>query len=156
MWESPVPIFDDEDEAELIARFVELSARYPDHSPFEVTGVVFKHLRDPIMRSNQAAQIWSHDLDIIERIRQARLNGGEEVKPPETKLQKLAKLEAMYNDEKTPVRERLKAIELHARMQNEIDDDTGSDDGSGKRRLPVFNFAIHPGVVAAPNEPKPE
>lgn len=147
MWETPVPIFDDEDEAELIARFVQMSARYADREPMEICGVIFKNLRDPIMRANQAAMNWSKDLDIIERIHLARLNGGEEEKPVETKAMKLRKLEAMYNDEKMNPRERLKAIELHARITGEIDGEGGDDNKS--RRTPVFNFAIHPSQANA-------
>ncbi len=147
MWETPVPIFDDEDEDELIGRFVKLSARYPDREPMEICGVIFENLQDPIMRANQAAMIWSKDLDIIERIEAAKLNGGEEEKPVETKAMKLRKLEALYNDGKLPVRDRLKAIELHARITGEIDGEGGDDNKA--RRTPVFNFAIHPSQANA-------
>lgn len=78
MWTAPVPIFEDEDEAELIASFVKMSALYPTYSAYEITRHIFKDMRDPELRASQAALQWSNDLEILERIRQARLNGGAE------------------------------------------------------------------------------
>ena len=146
MWETPVPIFEDEDEAELITRFVELSARYPDREPFEITGHIFKNLREPTLRAGQAAMVWSKDLDIIERIRHAKLNGGSEPNPIDTKEAKLRKLEAIYNNEDNNLRERLKALELHAEMQGEIKKPAESGDKENdKPRVPiVMNFGIDP------------
>jgi hypothetical protein len=143
MWDTPVPIFDDEDEDEFISRFVELSAQYGDKFPAPaITWEIFKNRRDPEMRSNQAAMVWSRDLSILERIRVAKLNGGVEPKPVDTREQKLRKLEAIYNNEEMPVRERIKAIELHAKITGELDD--GDDDGNDGRRPIVMNFGIDP------------
>ena len=146
MWDTPVPIFEDEDEAALISQFVELSARYPDREPFEITGHIFKKLREPTLRSGQAAMIWSKDLDIIERIRHARLNGGSEPNPIDDKDTKLRKLEAIYNNEEVAVSARLKALELHAEMQGEIKKPAESgDENKDKARVPiVMNFGIDP------------
>lgn len=79
MWSAPVPMFEEDNEAELIASFVRMSALYPAYSAYEICRHIFKDLRDPELRSNQAALQWSKDLEILERIRQARLNGGTEV-----------------------------------------------------------------------------
>ena len=148
MWDTPVPIFEDENEDELITRFVELSARYNDYSAFEICGVVFKGLKEPDLRANQAAMVWSKSLEIKERIRQARLNGGEEPNPLDSKEAKLRKLEAIYNNEENSLRERIKAIELHAEIQGEIKKPSDSGDDKEKARVPiVMNFGIDPRSV---------
>lgn len=118
-WEAPVPIFENEDEAALISEFVKLSAHYPNHTSYQITEHLFKNKCEP-SRFLQAAQKWSPDLAILERIRIAKLNGGEEPKNVETKEQKLRKLEAWYDDEQVPFKERLNAMRLHSELQGEI------------------------------------
>lgn len=120
MWNVAPVIFEDEDEERLIADFVTYSARYPDRDPFEIAAYVFRNQRDNELRANQAAMIWSKDLPIQERIRTARLNGGAEPSPVESKESKLKKLEAIYNDDSIKTADRLKAMELHAQIQGEI------------------------------------
>lgn len=120
MWTAPVPIFEDEDEQALIGEFVKMSALYPKHEPLEIARHIFKDLREPEMRAGQAALQWTKDLTILERIRQAKLNGGVEPKPLDTKEEKLAKLEAIYNDPDVGMKERLAAMRLHAEIQGEI------------------------------------
>lgn len=80
-WGEPPLIYDEEDEAALKARFVELSALHPNRTPEEIGRFIFKDLRDPGFRGEDAGMKWSRELDIIERIRLARLNGGREVLP---------------------------------------------------------------------------
>lgn len=120
MWTAPVPIFEEEDEESLIADFVKMSALYPKYSVFEICQHIFKDLREPDLRANQAALQWSKDLAILERIRQARLNGGVEVLPIDSKENKLKKLEAIYNDPETGIKDKLAALRLHAEIQGEI------------------------------------
>lgn len=141
MWDAPVPIFDDEDEQEFINEFVKLSARYPNHEPIQITAYIFKNRRDPFPRANQAALVWSQDLEVQEKIRQAKLTGGVEETPVDDKNTKLRKLEAIYNDEDVKPADRIKALELHAKISGEID---GDEDGDKPRGFPVFNFAIDP------------
>ena len=144
MWSAPVPIFEEEDEAELIARFVEFSARYPKYSAYEICKHIFKDLRDPDLRAGQAAAQWSIDLEILERINQAKLNGGAEPKPLDTKEEKLKKLEAIYNDPEVAMKERLAAMRLHAEIQGEIvkaiDKKTENKD---VRRFPRIVHAVY-------------
>jgi ATP-dependent DNA ligase len=83
MWQdmqTPLPIFEGEDEVELVRRFVELRAAYPEstYNNFELCQYIFRDLRDPSMRANQAALCWGNDLEIKERIRKAKLNGNKE------------------------------------------------------------------------------
>lgn len=120
MWNVAPVIFEDEDEEALKADFIRLCALYPQQGTFEIAAYVFRNQRDPEMRAQQAAMIWAKDLDIQERIRQARLNGGAEASPIDTKEEKLRKLEAIYDDENVKMTDRLKAMELHAQIQGEI------------------------------------
>lgn len=120
MWTVAPVIFEDEDEEQLKADFIRLRALYPNQDQFEIARYVFRHQVDPELRSQQAAMIWSKDIEVIERIRLASLNGGEEPSPIETKDDKLRKLQAIYNDEQVTVTNRLKAFELHAQIQGEI------------------------------------
>lgn len=121
MWNDAPLIFEDEDEAKLLADFVTFSARYPDRNPFEIAAYVFRNQRDPELRAQQAAMIWIKDLEVLERIRLAKLNGGAEaLTSVESKEVKLRKLEAIYNDATIAAKDRIKAMELHAQIQGEI------------------------------------
>ena len=120
MWNAQPAIFEDEDEEQLKADFIRLRALYPKQDIFEIASHVFKGQRDPELRSQQAAMIWNKDLDVLERIRIASLNGGEEPSAIETKEQKLRKLQAIYDDDEVATKDRLKAFELHAQIQGEI------------------------------------
>lgn len=143
MWEAAVPIFDDEDENELISEFVRLSALYPKKQATEITAYIFKNLRDPFPRANQAAMRWAEDLEISERIRKAKLNGGTEPEPIDDKETMLRKIEAWYNDEDAKLADRIKAAELHAKIAGHID---GDDEDVAKlgRRAIVINYQLDP------------
>ena len=143
MWDAPVPIFEDEDEEALISQFVALSARYPKREPMEICGVIFRDLRDPYPRANQAAMKWGSDLAIRVRIDDAILNGGAEPNPVDTKEQKLRKLEAIYNDMDVKPADRIKALELHAKISGEIDGEKDDEAGLGRRPI-IVNYALDP------------
>lgn len=119
MWSNPVPIFEDEDEEALISQFVELSVAHPHRSEFELCQYIFRDLRDPALRSGQAAIAWKIDLDIQERIRKLKLQGDDKAEI-ETKATKLRVLEQIYNNTETSAKDRIAAIELHAKIQGEI------------------------------------
>lgn len=120
MWNAQPVIFEDEDEEKLKADFIRLSALYPNQDIFEIASYVFRNQRDPEMRSQQAGMIWSKDIEVQERIRLARLNGGEEPSPIDSKEDKLRKLQAFYDNEDNKLADRIKAMELHAQIQGEI------------------------------------
>lgn len=141
MWNVAPVMFEDEDEEQLKADFITYSARYPDVEPFEIGAYVFRHQRDPEMRSQQAVMIWLKDLDVKERIRLAKLNGGVEDKGVETKEDKLRKLEAIYNDADVSVSQRLKAMELHAQIQGEIVKAVEKKTEDRTKRFPQIVFA---------------
>jgi len=146
MWETPVPIFEDEDEDELIAKFVDLSARYKDRDAYEITAYIFKNLREPT-RALQAATIWSSDLGIKERIEAIRRQGFDTT-PIDSKETKLRKLEAIYNNEDIAARDRLKALELHAQIQGEIKK-PGDEEDADKPRTVVLKFGLDPRAANA-------
>lgn len=144
MWNMPVLLFDDEDEEALKAEFIRLSALYPLYQPGEIAQAVFRGLRDPILRSQQAADAWAADLEVKERIRLARLNGGVEPKPVASKEEQLVKLQALADDESKPLKERLTAHRLIAEMQGYVVKAVEQRDKTAKR-LPTIVYAQYAG-----------
>lgn len=120
MWTTKPVIFEDEDEESLKADFIRLCAIYPNQDIFEIAAYVFRNQRDSEMRAQQAAMIWNKDIEVLERIRKAKLNGGEEPNPIDSKEDKLRKLQAFYDDDANKLADRIKAMELHAQIQGEI------------------------------------
>lgn len=120
MWNVAPLIFEDEDEAKLVADFVTFSARYPERDPFEIAAYVFRNQRDPELRAQQAAMIWLKDLEITERIRLAKLNGGAEASPVPDKAARLAMLQKIFEDDSLKAKERIDAARLIAEMSGDI------------------------------------
>lgn len=120
MWNAAVTIFDDEDEEALISRFVELSAIWTNEDAISICRYLFKDMRDPELRAGQAAITWSNDLAVKERIRQHRLTGGNVENEVATKVDKLKVLEGIYKDSECSAKDKIAAIELHAKIQGEI------------------------------------
>lgn len=146
MWADKPLILEDEDEAALIASFVELSARYPDRDSFEIAAHVFRNLFDPLLRSQQAALCWSRDLDIQERIRKAKSNGN--VEEEYTKEKWHAETLAIVRDERLGPQAK-KATLDGLRLIGEANGwiikaiDKKITDGT-KRELPRFVIAQYP------------
>lgn len=141
MWSAPILLFDGEDEEALKAEFVRLSALYPAYPPGEIAQVVFKHLPDPVLRSQQAADAWMAELEVKERIRQARLNGGVEPRPILSKEQQIAQLQALADDDKTPIKEKLAAHRLIAEMQGYVVKAVEKKIDDNRRRFPSVVIA---------------
>jgi hypothetical protein len=120
MWNAQPVIFEDEDEEKLKADFIRLCALYPSQDIFEIASYVFRHQRDPEMRSQQAGMIWSKDIEIQERIRLARLNGGKEAAPIPDKAARLQMLQTIFEDESQAAKDRLAAARLISEIQGEI------------------------------------
>jgi hypothetical protein len=138
-WLTRVPIFDGEDEDELKAEFVKFSALYPTYSPFEVGEHVFRNLPDPISRGQQAGAVWGKDLEIRERIRTYSATESESSDTNPENLIKAAWLIA--NDPTTESRDRVKAIELIAKMQGNLKKERDPDDGKKEITRPYsFTF----------------
>lgn len=143
MWNVAPVIFEDEDEEALKADFIRLCALYPQQSTFEIAAHVFRFQRDPEMRSQQAAMIWVKDLDVQERIRLARINGGEEAKPIPTKEQRLQQLQELFEDPLTAVKDKVAVARLIAEIQGEIVKaiDKTVDNKNKPPSLPTFIIA---------------
>lgn len=120
MWNVAPVIFEDEDEEALKADFIRLRALYPNQDQFEIARYVFRKQVDPELRSQQAAMIWSKDLEVMERIRVASLNGGEEPRAIPTKEQRLQQLQAIFEDSETAVKDKVAVARLIAEIQGEI------------------------------------
>jgi hypothetical protein len=143
MWSQPVTIFEDEDEDALKGEFIRLSALHPTRTPDEIATYVFRNQRDPGLRSAQAAMVWLKDIDVLERIRQARLNGGVEPGGIHTLEEKLRKLQVLYEDESQDLKDRLAAMRLHAEMSGQIVKaiDKKVDNGAKAKAFPTFVIA---------------
>lgn len=147
MWTAPVPIFEDEDEAELITRFVEMSARFPKYGPIEICRHIFKDLRDPEMRAGQAAMNWSKDIEILDRIDKAKLNGGLEEKPALTKAQLQAKILATTENPNLTPQEKKVMIEgytSYAANEGWVVKAVEKKTEDKTRRFPVIQHRIYP------------
>jgi len=145
MWTQAVVFFDDENEAELIARFVELSARYPQETAFTIASYVFRNLRDPEARANQAAMLWSNDLDIRERIRVAERNGGTEPEVIDEDEAYYREVLAEARDPANSAAVRYKYHELAAKLKGRIKEPADAGNGQAvTRQLPTFVFAAYP------------
>jgi len=141
MWTAPVTILDDEDEGELLSRFVELSAAYPAYTPFDIAQEVFRGKENAELRANQAGLIWGNKLEIKERIRKARLNGGTEPEEISEEEASYRKAMAMFNDENVPWTVRYKFFELAQKIKGFIKDTAEpGKDSSNRRNFPVIAF----------------
>lgn len=132
-------IFEGEDEAALKAQFIELSARYPDRTCFEIGQYVFRGLPDPASRGSQAGLIWSQDLAVQEQIRLWRQTGGQPATLP-TKADLVNELLAIARDPAKDTRDRNKAYEQAAQMMGYIEKQIGIKDNTPKRALPAIVF----------------
>lgn len=148
-WETPVPIFEDEDEDELIGEFIRLSALYPQYEPFQVCQVIFKNRRDPIMRANQAAMVWSKDLEILERIRQARLNGPTDEAQIQTKEQLQTRINSVIEDNTINSQEKKVRIEGYMAIAKLKGWAEGAEDDTKKGRAVIMNFGVDPRSLPA-------
>jgi len=134
MWNTAPLIFEDEDEEKLLADFVKYSAIHKDRDPFEIAAYVFRNQRDPELRAQQAAMIWAKDIDVAERIRLARLNGGAEGSVIPTKEQRMRQLQEMFEDVTLPVKERIAAQRLLSEMAGDIVKAVDKNVTTGKRQ----------------------
>lgn len=114
----PLTFLEGENEAELRARFVTLTAKHGGRfTPHEVAKFVFRDLPDPNLRAMQAADYWSKDLEVQEQIRILTADGGEVVNTEKARL-----LAMLMNIAQTAVsdKEKLTAIRTIAEMEGYI------------------------------------
>ncbi len=141
MWNTPVIIFDDEDESKLQQQFVELSARWPEYPNFDIAQEVFKGLRDPEARANQAALVWGNSLAIKERIRKARDNGGSEPAEMTEEEKYIRKCEAEANNPDNTGPVRFKWFELAAKMRGLIKENSEAGKEDTTTALPIIRYS---------------
>lgn len=118
MWNGGIIIFEGEDEEALKSDFIRLCALHPKQDIFTIALYVFKGLPDITMRSQQAALVWSNDIEVQERIRQARL-GASDAPQLLTKEQRIARLQAIADDEGIAAKDRIAAHALIAELNGE-------------------------------------
>lgn len=150
MWNTlaaPVPIFEEEDEQALIGEFVKYSARYPDRNPYEICAHIFRNLRDPFPRCDQAASQWSKDLEILERIANAKRNGGTEAIEADPKKAWQAEVYAIINDPNLGPQEkkaRLDGMKLIGESNSWITKSVDKNVTDKRQHFPQVVFALHP------------
>ena len=93
MWADDLVLLDGENEDELLDRFIELCAAFPDYPYTDIAIAVFKEkqLPDAVSRGFNAVRYWleSGDLSrktlILDRIRKLKQEGGKKSDYPQTK-----------------------------------------------------------------------
>lgn len=137
MWAvAPVLIFADEDEAAMRAEFVRLSAMYGHtHSAYDITKHIFKDKRDPDLRSMQAADYWSKDLEILDAIKLTQAGARED--------ELLQFLWSVVSSPTETTKDRLKAADQIAEVEGRKKKlvDLNLTNGPEKKPLPIFQFA---------------
>jgi hypothetical protein len=143
-WGGGALIFEEEDEAALKARFVELCAKYPDRTPQEVGRYIFQDLRDPGFRGEDAGIKWARSLDIQERIAKARLNGGvEQVELVPSREVLAAETLALARSARVDPKDRIAAYKLVAELEGHITKQvTKTIEDKTERQPPTINFRI--------------
>lgn len=123
-WRNEVVIFPGENLEALKTRFVELSALHKNFfSPFQITEYIFKDMRDPQLRSAQAAKIWGTDLELKERIRVLMTKGPD---IPDASKNDLIRRALQIADGDGEDKDKVKALELVAKMKGYLEDNEGS------------------------------
>lgn len=143
-----IVFFEGEDEAALRAEFIELCAKHKNHyDNYEVAKYVFRKLRDPHARALQAAEVWGHDLEVSEAIRQLILLGSDDVETSENSLKR--RLLAIADDTKADDKDRISAIKTIAEMQGMITKpiEIKTPGTPGKSGLPIFEIIRRSDVV---------
>ena len=106
--------FEGEDPQALETRFVELSAIYKQHTPFEIATEVFRTLREPT-RAFKAADVWEKSVAVKERIRLLKLKGPPVVDCTESDL--IRRSLAVADNDRTEPKDKIAAIRLAGELQ---------------------------------------
>lgn len=141
MWSESATFFEDEDEAALRDRFAKLVAQYPKQDPYEIAAYVFKDLRDPYSRSQQAAMVWLKDIEFKELV---RLYSADQVRADVPSKDEAAKLAwELAQDMTADKKDRIAALKLFAEINSMIVKvvDKTVDDATTRKRPPTIVFA---------------
>lgn len=138
MWNAEPLLFDDEDEAALKARFVELWAKYPDRSIVEIGDYIFKDLRNPEVRGAQWAMRWAKDLEVLEAVK--KLRQGQVQSDVATKEEIINSAWALAHSQGVDPKDKVAALKLIAEMQGMIEKNINKKTEEVKRRMPNIVF----------------
>lgn len=143
----PIAFLPNEDEAALRAEYIRLAATYLKlgYSSYDVAMHVFKDLPDPILRSQQAADYWGKDLEIVEQIRQTAILDQNDIEADRLERS----LWAIADDTRVFTKDRLEALKqlaiINGRVVKPIEIRTPNGGAIG---LPVFLFKEREEVAA--------
>lgn len=119
MWNNGPTILEGEDEAALRDSFARLVAKYPNQDVFEIGEYVFKDLKDPGLRGQQAAMIWIKDVEVKELISKYR-SGQVDVSEVPTKDQAAMLAWSLANDPAADKKDRIAALNLFGQLNGMI------------------------------------
>jgi hypothetical protein len=131
---------DNEDPVAIRRRFAELWARNPDQTTAWVGFETFKGMPLPIERGGMAGAQWPYDSEVI-AWRDAFLRDGVKTEADRDNALRLAW--GIANDLKAQNKDRLKALEYIAQVENWIST-TKPDDTPAGAQLPVYNVMRYP------------
>lgn len=140
MWNADPLLFEDEDEAALRGRFVELWAKYPNRSIVEIGDYIFKDLRNPEVRGAQWAMRWAKDLEVLEavkKLRQGRVDADGGL-PSKAELINMAL--AIVGNDRVDAKDQVAALKLIAEMQGMVEKNVNKKVEEVKRRMPNIVF----------------
>lgn len=119
MWNNGPTILEGEDELALRDEFARLCAKYPTQCPFEIGEYVFRNLKDPGLRGQQAAMFWIKDIEVKELI--ARYKSGQvEGEPIPSKDQAALLAWSLANDPAADKKDRIAALNLFGQLNGMI------------------------------------
>lgn len=143
----PIAFLPNEDEAALRAEYIRLAAHYLPlgYSPYDVAMHVFKDLPDPILRSQQAADYWGKDLEVVELIRQVTLLDQSNIEADRLERS----LWAIADDTRCFTKDRLEALKQLAVIGGRVVKAIELRSNSNKTE-PTFRFIIDPNAGQPP------
>jgi hypothetical protein len=119
VWYDQVVIYEGEDREALVSDFVRLSSIYHDRPAHEIAQQVFRGLYEGHARASQAALSWGNDLDIRDRIRNARRTAHVGSILP-SKQERMAELIEIARDPMTMAKDRIAAYKLYSELEGEL------------------------------------
>lgn len=138
MWKNGPTILEGEDELALRDEFAKLVAKYPNQDPFEIGEYVFRDLKDPGLRGQQAAMFWIKDIEVKELISNYRSGqSGSEAIPSKDQAALLAW--SLASDPAADKKDRIAALNLFGQLNGMIVKSVEKKiDDTGRRRPPTI------------------